>query len=262
MLPMLPIYISYFVAEGSDASLPVQNHGIEGETAEEAGGKFRNRAGDINDDAAKRADISAEIKAENRVFADTAVTRTQERRKASSALLPAIAFVLGFTVLFTALGVFAGALGGFLSAHRRAVEIVSGLIVILFALSFLNIIRLPFFKGLEKGRQVRGLFSAFFFGMIYAVSLTPCVGAFLGSALLLASYSATAGKGFLLLVCYSLGLGIPFILSAVLLKQLTGAFAFIKRHYCVINLCAGGFLILVGISMATGMLNRLLILFA
>ena len=107
-----------------------------------------------------------------------------------------------------------------------------------------------------------GVISAFVFGVIYSVSLTPCVGAFLGSALVLASASGTALKGVLLLVTYSLGLGIPFMLSALLLGQLAGAFDFIKRHYRIINLVSGLFLILVGVLMALGWMNRWLSLFA
>ena len=98
--------------------------------------------------------------------------------------------------------------------------------------------------------------------MIYSVSLTPCVGAFLGSALMLASTSGTAVQGVLLLLVYSLGLGVPFLLSAVLIEKLSTAFAFIKRHYRVVNLVCGGFLIVVGIMMAFGWMSALLAVFS
>ena len=91
-----------------------------------------------------------------------------------------------------------------------------------------------------------------------ASDVTPCIGAFLGSALVLASSSGTALKGCLLLLVYSLGLGIPFLLSALLLDRLKSAFGFIKRHYRVINVICGGFLIVVGISMMFGILGKLL----
>jgi len=170
----------------------------------------------------------------------------------------AICFVLGFTLVFSMLGLFAGTLGSFLVRYRTAVNIVTGAIVILFGLNYLEVFRLPFFGGMQAGRKVTGKFSAFLFGVVYSVSLTPCVGAFLGSALMLASASGTAVQGLLLLLVYSLGLGVPFLLSAVLIGRLSTVFTWIKRHYRVINAVCGVFLILVGVAMACGLLNRLL----
>ncbi len=174
----------------------------------------------------------------------------------------ALSFVLGFTVVFSLLGLFAGTLGALLSRYRTAVNIVGGVVVILLGLSYLDILRLPFFKGMQTQRRVSGVFSAFLFGVIYSVSLTPCIGAFLGSALMLASASGTALRGTMLLVCYSLGLGVPFLVSAVLLERLRSAFGFIKAHYKVINTVCGIFLILVGILMALGVLSSVMTFFA
>ncbi|MBQ6550419.1 MAG: sulfite exporter TauE/SafE family protein [Lachnospiraceae bacterium] len=168
------------------------------------------------------------------------------------------AFVAGFTVVFCLLGVFAGTLGMLLKKYQTAVNIVTGLIVIVFGLSYLGIIPLNFLKGMTKSANVTGVFSAFLFGMIYSVSLTPCVGAFLGSAIMLASQSGSAVKGLTLLFVYSMGLGVPFILSAVLLSELKGVFGFVKKHYKVIDLVCGIFLILIGVLMMTGLLNRFL----
>ena len=178
--------------------------------------------------------------------------------KNTKMIFKVIAFVLGFTVVFTAMGVFSGILGKLLSEYQTIVNIVSGVIVILFGLSYLEVFRIPFFKGMNKGYKVTGIASAFLFGAIYSVSLTPCVGAFLGSALMLASSTGGALKGATLLLTYSLGLGIPFLFSAVLLDKLSGAFTFIKKHYKVINLVSGILLIIVGLAMAFGLLNSLL----
>ena len=101
-------------------------------------------------------------------------------------------------------------------------------------------------------------FSALLFGMIFSVGWTPCVGAFLGSALMLASQQAHALEGMLMLLAYSLGLGIPFVLSAVLIDYLKTAFNWIKRNYRIINAVSGVLLVLIGILMATGTLGRLL----
>ena len=164
----------------------------------------------------------------------------------------------GFTLVFCLLGLFAGSLGALLRRYQVIVDIVCGVIVILFGLSYLEVFRLPFFKGMQNSRKISGAFSAFLFGVIYSVSLTPCVGAFLGSALMLASASATAWRGVLLLLCYSLGLGSLFLLSAVLIDKLKGTFNFIKQHYKVINLVCGIFLIVIGVLMATGLMTRVI----
>lgn len=166
-------------------------------------------------------------------------------------------FVLGFTAVFSLLGLFAGTLGSFLTKYRMYVNLVSGLIVIFFGLSYLEIIRIPFFKGMSGRREANSIISAFLFGIIYSVSLTPCIGAFLGSAIMLASASGTALYGVLLLICYSLGLGIPFVISAVLIEKLNSAFSFIKRHYRTINIICGVFLIAIGVLMMTGLMSTI-----
>ena len=115
---------------------------------------------------------------------------------------------------------------------------------------------------MQSGRTANNVLSAFLFGVIYSVSLTPCIGAFLGSALALAGASGTAVKGVLLLVTYSMGLGVPFVLSAVLIEKLNTAFAFIKKHYRVINIVCGSFLILIGVLMACGLMDRIVAIFS
>lgn len=171
-------------------------------------------------------------------------------------------FVLGFTVVFTALGLFAGTLSSFLSMYGKMINIVCGIIVILFGLSYLKVIRIPFFKGMQGVKEISNVFSAFVFGMIYSVSLTPCVGAFLGSALMMASTSGGAIKGALLLLTYSLGLGIPFLISAVLIDRLNLVFTFIKKHYHIVNLVSGIFLILIGLAMIFGFMNKIMAFFS
>ena len=136
--------------------------------------------------------------------------------KKHKVFLRALCFVAGFTVVFSLLGLFAGTVGKFLSEYRTAVDVVCGVIVIFFGLSYLGVIKLPFFKGMDGAREAGSMISAFLFGMIYSVSLTPCVGAFLGSALAMAANSSSSATGTLLLVTYSLGLGVPFVISAVL----------------------------------------------
>lgn len=177
-------------------------------------------------------------------------------------LKAALGFVAGFTITFMALGALAGTVGSFLKSHQTAVNIVSGLIVIFFGLSFMGLIKLNIFRGGSRrvNTENMGFFSALVFGLVFSLSWTPCVGAFLGSALLLASQQGQALTGTLLLLVYSLGLGIPFVISALLIDYLKSAFDWIKRNYKVINLVCGGLLVLIGIMMATGTLGRLLTL--
>ena len=213
MLPMLPLYLSYF-------------------------------AGDAGKHSPDAANSEEQNPSQSRVF------------------LHACAFVVGFSVVFIALGVFAGSLGMLLTRYQTILNIVCGAIVILLGLSYLEIIRIPFFTGMKTAKKAGSVLSAFVFGIIYSVSLTPCIGAFLGSALMMASSSGGAVRGALLLLCYTAGLGIPFLISAVLIDGLQSAFRFIKQHYRVINVVSGIFLIVIGLCMMLGWMNRLMALFS
>ena len=185
-----------------------------------------------------------------------------DANKKNNTVLNAISFVAGFTLIFCLMGVFAGTLGGLLREYQNIVNIVCGIIVILFGLNYLEFINIKLFKGgSSKRTKVTGLFSAFVFGLVFAINLTPCVGAFLGSALMLASTSGSMLKGASLLLVYSLGLGIPIVISAFLIKKLTGVFNFIKKHYKVINRICGIFLIIIGVAIMFGFMNKLLYAF-
>lgn len=183
-------------------------------------------------------------------------------RSRKKTLTTALGFVLGFTLVFVSMGALAGTVGSFLKDHQTAVNIISGLIVIFFGLNFLGVFNVNLFHGSKKSMDHSnlGFFSAILFGMVFSVGWTPCVGAFLGSALMLASQQGHAMTGMLMLLTYSLGLGIPFLLSAVLIDYLKSAFNWIKRNYKVINIVSGSLLVLMGILMATGLFGRLLLL--
>lgn len=197
LLPMLPIYISYF-----------------------AGGKEKNTA---------------------RVIKNS------------------LGFITGFTVVFILLGALAGTVGGFLNQYKTAVNIVTGLIVIFFGLNFLGVFKLNIFKGTRFSKTDNlGFFSSVLFGIVFSIGWTPCVGAFLGSALMLATSQGNVLQGVIMLLLYSLGLGIPFFISAILIDKLKGAFSFIKKHYRVINIISGSLLVAVGVLMATGLFGKFL----
>ena len=178
----------------------------------------------------------------------------------SKTLLRALGFVLGFTMLFVALGVFAATLGSLLMRYQRAVNLVTGAIVVLFGLHYMGALHIPLLARTMKPNvnvEAKGFFSCLLLGAVFAVGWSPCTGAFLGSAMMLAATQAGAMQGMLLLLCYSLGLGVPFVLCALLIDQLKGAFTFIKRHYGVINKVCGAFLIVVGVLMMTGWFARI-----
>ena len=125
----------------------------------------------------------------------------------------------------------------------------------------MGVLNVGFLNGTHKLQtQVKelGFFSAILFGIVFSIGWTPCVGTFLSSALLLASQQGSVWQGVGMLLVYSLGLGIPFILSAVLIDRLKGTFQFIKSHYLVVNRVCGALLVAVGIVMMTGLMNRLL----
>lgn len=181
-------------------------------------------------------------------------------RSTGKTVKAALGFVIGFTVVFLLLGALAGTVGSLLREYQTAVNIVTGLIVLFFGLNYLGIFRLNLFRGsrwtVDTGNM--GFFSAILFGMVFSVGWTPCVGAFLGSALMLASQQGHVVEGIVMLLSYSLGLGIPFLLSAVLIDYMKTAFDWIKQNYKIINSLSGGLLVLVGILMATGTLGRFL----
>ncbi len=181
-------------------------------------------------------------------------------RTAKKTLSGALGFILGFTAVFVAMGALAGTLGSFLNRYQTWVNIIGGIIVAIFGLSYMGVLNLNLFRGVGKTMDMGsgGFFQSALFGVIFSVGWTPCVGAFLGSALMLASQQGHVLEGMGMLLAYSLGLGIPFLISALLIDQLKGAFNWVKRHYAVINKVCGGLLVLVGILMATGLLGRFL----
>ncbi len=181
-----------------------------------------------------------------------------EANKKTKTFLSALSFVAGFTVVFSALGLFAGSIGSLLSKYHKQVDVISGIIIIFLGLNFLDIIKIPFLKGHHKSLKAGGVFSAFIFGVAFSISHAPCIGAFLGTALVTASTSGTAAGGILMLLSYSLGLGLPFLLSAILIEKLTNAISAIKRNYKTINLVCGIFLIIIGACMITGLYHKLI----
>lgn len=180
--------------------------------------------------------------------------------KKSKVILNAVGFVLGFTIFFILLGVFASAVGSFLIEYKTALNIVTGAIVVLFGLNYIGLIKISALNSNAKLKteiKPNNFLKSILFGAVFSIGWTPCTGAFLGSALMMASQQSKWFEGMTLLLAYSLGLGIPFIISAVLIDSLKNAFNFIKRYYRTINIVCGLFLIFVGILMMTGIFSKI-----
>ena len=178
-------------------------------------------------------------------------------------VLNSVLFSLGFTGVFVLLGLAAGSIGGLLIKHAFWVNLISGLVVIVMGLGVAGLFSLSFIgSGIKKPAGSSPL-SALLLGVVFSLSWTPCIGAYLTQALMLAAgQGASAVQGGLMLVCFSVGLGIPFVLSALLLDYLRAAFDFLKRHLRVINLVCGIFLTIIGVLVATGLFGRFVAVFA
>ena len=181
-------------------------------------------------------------------------------RSKKHTLLNALGFVLGFSLIFLMMGVFASTIGGMLRKYHNLLNVVFGAIVVFLGLNYIGVFHLDLFNGGVSKADTRDMnfFKSFMFGMVFAVGWTPCVGTFLGSALMLAGSQDTVLLGALFLIVYSLGLGIPFLISAVLVDELKSTFNIVKKHYGIINKISGSFLVAVGILMCFGLMDRLL----
>lgn len=179
----------------------------------------------------------------------------KDDKKLSRTVMNALGFVLGFTTVFILLAVFASSLGMIISENIRYIKIVFGIIIIVLGLNYMEILNIRFLNKINiKKADTKDLnfIKAFVFGLLFSVSWTPCIGTFLSSALLMVAKQQEMFKGILLMLVYSIGLGIPFIISAVLIEKLKEVFDFIKKNYKIIKKISGIILILMGIYMFIG----------
>lgn len=174
-------------------------------------------------------------------------------------------FVAGFTIIFTTIGAMAGTFGALIKTHQGIINLMCGAIVTVFGLNYMGVLKIRFLdKSVRITYEIKTarFFSSVLFGMIFSIGWTPCVGTFLGSALMIAVYSGNAMKGVVMLLIYSIGLGIPFILCGIFIDSVKGTFAVFKTHYSLINKIAGSILTVTGISMMTGMFNKMISILA
>lgn len=172
----------------------------------------------------------------------------------------AFGFVAGFTLVFLLLGATAAAVGQFLENNKLILQKISGIIMILFGLNFMGVLRLSFLN-MEKRFHIQPdrlkFMGSLLFGIVFGFGWSPCLGAFLGSALLLAGQSGTVVEGMLLLLVYSAGLAIPFIVSAIIFEKANGVFVWLKKNNKVMGILSGILLITAGILVFTDYLKYL-----
>ena len=193
-------------------------------------------------------------------LAGTSGSSIDSSQKKNRIIVNSIGFVVGFTLVFVALGATVTSLGHFLVSNRVLLRKISGLIMILFGLHFTGILKLGFLNSEKRlpfqFGQLR-FFTSILFGVVFGFGWTPCLGAFLGSALLMAGNSDTILQGILLLLVYSIGLGIPFILGAILFDKIKGTMKQIQKHGRLISIVSGILLIAAGILVYTDQLKYL-----
>jgi cytochrome c-type biogenesis protein len=172
--------------------------------------------------------------------------------------LTSLAFVIGFSLVFVALGASATAIGKFLFSKLPLLSKIAGAILIVFGLHTMGVFRLAFLeteKRVHAQRKPAGPLGAMLVGVAFAFGWTPCIGPILGGILAIAGSRNSVGEGITLLAVYSLGLGIPFLLTSLAINQFFGAAKKIRRYYHAIELASGALLIVIGVLILTGQLT-------
>ena len=176
----------------------------------------------------------------------------KEEKNLKKAIKNAIGFVIGFTIVFLILSIFASQLGSFISQSISYIKIIFGILIILLGLNYMDVLKIKFLnktKTIKTQTKDLNFLKAILFGILFSFSWTPCIGTFLSSALLLIAKQQDLVKGILLMLVYAIGLGIPFIISVILIEKLKEVFNFIKKHYRIIKIISSVILIIMGIYM-------------
>lgn len=174
----------------------------------------------------------------------------EDNSSTRKALINSIGFVTGFTIIFLILSIFASSIGSVLTNNIKYIKIIFGTLIILLGLNYMEILKIKFLnKTRMKNIHTKNLnfWKTIVFGMLFSISWTPCIGTFLSSALLLVAKQQNMLKGILMMLIYSIGLGIPFVISALLIEKLKTVFGYIQKHYGIIKKVSGIILIIAGI---------------
>ncbi len=174
----------------------------------------------------------------------------KEDSKTSRALLNSIGFVIGNTIIFILFAIIASYAGALALGIQKYIKILFGVVIIILGLNYMGILKIKFLNkeiGIKKKIDDFTFFKTILFGMMFSISWTPCIGSFLGSALLLIANKQNILQGVLLMLVYSIGFGIPFIISAVLIEKLKNFYNLIKKNYKTIKIISGIILIVMGV---------------
>jgi cytochrome c-type biogenesis protein len=185
-------------------------------------------------------------------------TQVDQRRILRSTLL----FVAGYTAVFTALGAGASAIGSFLIVNSVLLRRISGFLIVVMGLALAGLVRPAAFdreRRFHVSASALGAWAPPVMGVAFAFGWSPCIGPVLGAILALAGNGKSLTRGVLLLLAYSLGLGIPFVASGLAFGRLTGAFTWVKRHFGVINLVSGLLLAALGVLLLTGWIGEVVV---
>jgi len=188
------------------------------------------------------------------------VEEAQARDNTGTVFTAALLFVLGFSLVFVALGATASYLGSLVHQYHPVLVRAAGVFIILMALVIIGLVQVPALyreRRFHLGRAF-GRWSAFPLGMAFAFGWVPCIGPILGAVLGVASTQGTAQQGAALLLAYALGLGVPFLAVALFADRLIHALAPIRRHYGAVNLVGGTVLLVMGIFLVLGTWTQLL----
>ncbi len=169
-----------------------------------------------------------------------------------SLLTNGLGFIAGFTLIFVILGMSAAVFSKYLLDHRLTIQRIGGVILVILGLNMTGLIKIPFLMRdfrMSQRKNAGTFLDAFIFGMIIAFGWSPCLGSFLSAALLTAGNAGTIYLGGLMLFIFSMGLGVPFMITALLIDSMSGIFAGIKKNYNIISIISGIFLMIMGILM-------------
>ncbi|WP_413853652.1 cytochrome c biogenesis CcdA family protein [Candidatus Ruminimicrobium bovinum] len=183
------------------------------------------------------------------------IDQLNNKKNILPALLCSLTFIAGFTTIFVILGLSVTVIGQIVLNNINLLRWIGGTVVIIFGIHLLGIIKIPLlykqFSWTDKIKKTSNYFTIYLIGCAFALSWTPCVDPILASILLLASTSQTIGQGTFLLLVYSAGLAVPFILTALFVNKFLFLFEKIKQHYKLIEIITGSLLIIVGILVIT-----------
>lgn len=184
----------------------------------------------------------------------TGLSLDDVQRSRRAAMVHALLFILGFSIIFVAMGATATILGRVLLVYREWITRVGGALVIVFGLYLLGVFNIGFFnreRRVHLADKPLGYFGTVLVGIAFGAGWTPCIGPILGSILAYSTSQADVRQGVGLLSAYSLGLAVPFFLAAVTVERFLGVFSWLRKHMVLMNRIAGILLIVVGLLMVT-----------